>query len=102
MSNMSRSGAHRKALELFYCLPQLGIPYDTTITNAAISACEKGIPPPSASCLEAKYCSLILKALESCPYAYAKYLGMGKYVSCNQRYSEDLMFETYQKLPEFT
>ena len=42
MSNMSRSGAYRKALEVYYTLPQLGISYDTTITNAAISACEKG------------------------------------------------------------
>ena len=49
MSNMSRSGAHFKALEVFYSLPQLGIPYDTTITNAAISACEKGVLLPFLS-----------------------------------------------------
>ena len=45
MGSMSRSGAHRKALEVYYSLPQIGIAYDTTITNAAISACEKGMLP---------------------------------------------------------
>lgn len=44
MSKMSRTGAHRKALEVFYSLPHIGIPYDTTIVNAAISACDKGGP----------------------------------------------------------
>ena len=46
MSKMSRTGLHRKALEIFYSLPQIGISYDTTITNAAISACDKGAYHP--------------------------------------------------------
>jgi pentatricopeptide repeat protein len=46
MSKLSKEGSYRKALEIFDVLPRLGITYDTTITNAAISACDKGEPPP--------------------------------------------------------
>ena len=42
MSKLSKEGSYRKALEIFDGLPKLGIAYDTTITNAAISACDKG------------------------------------------------------------
>ena len=42
ISKLSKEGAFRKGLEVFHALPELGITYDTTITNAAISACDKG------------------------------------------------------------
>ena len=42
MSKLSKEGDADKALEVFYALPELGITYDTTITNAAISSCDKG------------------------------------------------------------
>lgn len=51
---MGREGAWRKALEIYYSLEQTGVRPDTAITNAAISACDKGmlltiyIPVPAA------------------------------------------------------
>ena len=45
ISKLSKEGAFRKGLEVFYTLPDMGIAYDTTITNAAISACDKGATP---------------------------------------------------------
>ena len=42
ISKLSGEGSYRKALELFEELPVLGIQYDCTIANAAISACAKG------------------------------------------------------------
>ena len=42
ISNLTKEGDPGKALDVFYALPELGIKYDTTITNAAISSCDKG------------------------------------------------------------
>jgi pentatricopeptide repeat protein len=42
ISKLSGEGSYRKALELFRELPGLGIHYDCTIANAAISACARG------------------------------------------------------------
>ena len=42
ISKLSGEGSYRKALELFQELPGMGIQYDCTIANAAISACAKG------------------------------------------------------------
>ena len=42
MSKLSKEGDYDKALDIYYALPELGIRYDTTITNAAISSCDKG------------------------------------------------------------
>lgn len=42
VSKMGKEGAWRKALEIYYSLDQTGIRPDTAITNAAISACDKG------------------------------------------------------------
>lgn len=52
MSKLSKEGDYDKALDIYYALPELGIRYDTTITNAAISSCDKG---PSLSPLQVKY-----------------------------------------------
>lgn len=35
-------GAWRKALEIYHCVPSLGLKPDTALTNAAISACDRG------------------------------------------------------------
>ena len=53
MSKMSRTGAYRKALEVYHSLSLLDIAYDTTITNAAISACDKGehTHAPQCTCM---------------------------------------------------
>jgi len=42
VSQLSREGNWQKGLEVFENLDVLGIRPDTTITNAAISACDKG------------------------------------------------------------
>ena len=42
VSQLSREGQWAKALEVYESLDALGITVDTTITNAAISACDKG------------------------------------------------------------
>lgn len=39
---MSREGHWAKALEVYEALNAVGVRPDTTITNAAISACDKG------------------------------------------------------------
>ncbi len=47
VSRLGKEGAWRKALEIYQSLPQTGVCPDTAITNAAISACDKGtLPPP--------------------------------------------------------
>jgi len=42
VSQLSREGHWAKALELYEALDSIGVCPDTTITNAAISACDKG------------------------------------------------------------
>jgi pentatricopeptide repeat protein len=42
LSQLSREGSWTKALELFESLEAAGLAPDTTITNAAISACDRG------------------------------------------------------------
>lgn len=42
VAKLSRENAYRKALEIFDTLPAIGLMPDTAITNAAISACDKG------------------------------------------------------------
>ena len=51
ISKLSGEGSYRKALELFQELPGMGIQYDCTIANAAISACAKGEYCPSSNSL---------------------------------------------------
>lgn len=43
VSRLGKEGCWRKALEIYQSLPQTGICPDTAITNAAISACDKGM-----------------------------------------------------------
>lgn len=43
VSRLSREGHWQKGLEVFEALPHMGLTPDTTITNAAISACDRGI-----------------------------------------------------------
>jgi hypothetical protein len=54
MGRFTKDGDWRKALAIFDCLPLLGLRPDTTISNAAIAACDKGtLAPqlaPSNSC----------------------------------------------------
>ena len=45
VAKLSRENANRKGLEVFDSLPAIGLMPDTAITNAAISACDKGPPP---------------------------------------------------------
>jgi pentatricopeptide repeat protein len=42
LSQLSREGGWQKALELFEALEAAGLAPDTTLTNAAISACGRG------------------------------------------------------------
>lgn len=42
VSRLSRDGHWQKGLEVFESLPEMGLTPDTTITNAAISACDRG------------------------------------------------------------
>ena len=49
VSRLGKEGSWRKALEIYQSLPQTGVCPDTAITNAAISACDKGAPCPSQS-----------------------------------------------------
>ena len=42
MSQLTREGQWSKGLEVFDALDAVGLLPDTTITNAAISACDKG------------------------------------------------------------
>lgn len=42
VAKLSRENAYRKALEVYDALPAIGLMADTAITNAAISACDKG------------------------------------------------------------
>jgi hypothetical protein len=42
VAKLSRENAYRKALEVYDTLPAIGLMADTAITNAAISACDKG------------------------------------------------------------
>lgn len=46
VAKLSRENAYRKGLEVFDALPAIGLMPDTAITNAAISACDKGAPCP--------------------------------------------------------
>jgi hypothetical protein len=43
VAKLSRENAYRKALEVYDTLPAIGLMADTAITNAAISACDKGL-----------------------------------------------------------
>lgn len=43
VSRLGKEGAWRKALEIYQSLGQTGVDPDTAITNAAISACDKGV-----------------------------------------------------------
>lgn len=47
VSRLGKEGCWRKALEIYQSLPQTGVLPDTAITNAAISACDKGMLPPA-------------------------------------------------------
>lgn len=49
VSKMGKEGAWRKAVEIYYSLEQTGVRPDTAITNAAISACDKGTAAVIAS-----------------------------------------------------
>lgn len=42
MSNLTKEGHWAKALEVYEALDAVGVRPDTTITNAAISSCDKG------------------------------------------------------------
>ncbi len=42
VAKLSRENAYRKGLEVYDALPAIGLMADTAITNAAISACDKG------------------------------------------------------------
>jgi hypothetical protein len=42
VSKLSKEGAFRKGLEVYFALTDMQILPDTAITNAAISACDKG------------------------------------------------------------
>ena len=42
VSQLTREGQWAKALEVYEALPSIGIAPDTTITNAAITTCDKG------------------------------------------------------------
>lgn len=42
MSNLTKEGHWAKALEVYQSLDAVGVRPDTTITNAAISSCDKG------------------------------------------------------------
>lgn len=42
VSKLSKEGAFRKGLEVFFALTDMNVLPDTAITNAAISACDKG------------------------------------------------------------
>ena len=42
MAALARENAYLKGLEVFEALPAIGLRADTAITNAAISACNKG------------------------------------------------------------
>jgi hypothetical protein len=42
VSKLSKEGAFRKGLEVYFALTDLNILPDTAITNAAISACDRG------------------------------------------------------------
>jgi hypothetical protein len=50
VSKLSKEGAFRKGLEVYFALTDLNILPDTAITNAAISACDRG---KSCSCCRA-------------------------------------------------
>ena len=60
VAKLSRENAYRKGLEVFDALPAIGLMADTAITNAAISACDKGesrcrsahLPPCCKTCCE--------------------------------------------------
>ena len=43
VSRLGKEGCWRNALEIYQSLPQTGVRPDTAITNAAISACDKGM-----------------------------------------------------------
>lgn len=47
VSRLGKEGCWRKALEIYQSLPRTGVLPDTAITNAAISACDKGMLPPA-------------------------------------------------------
>ena len=49
VSRLGKEGCWRKALEIYQSLPLTGIRPDTAITNAAISACDKGMLLPSTN-----------------------------------------------------
>ena len=42
ISKLSKEGAYRKALEVFYTLTEMDIAVDTAVVNAAISATDRG------------------------------------------------------------
>lgn len=44
ISKLSKEGAYRKALEVFYTLAEMDIAVDTAVVNAAISATDRGEP----------------------------------------------------------
>ena len=77
VSRLGKEGSWRKALELYQSLPNTGVFPDTAITNAAISACDKGIFPPLTTSLLWSlpshmhlYCTVLPST--TCPFALMK------------------------------
>lgn len=54
MGKFTKDGEWLKALAIYESLPSIGLHPDTTITNAAITACDKGAPPRAARCVASK------------------------------------------------
>ncbi len=48
VAKLSREGSYRKGLEVFEALPAVGLVADVALTNAAISALDKGESPDHA------------------------------------------------------
>lgn len=48
VSKLAKEGAYKKGLEVYHTLIHMSIMPDTAITNAAISACDKGEHPTPA------------------------------------------------------
>lgn len=43
LGRLNRHGGHQRALEIYDSLPAMGVIPNTAVTNAAISACDKGV-----------------------------------------------------------
>ena len=55
ISKLSKEGAYRKSLEVFYTLAEMDIAVDTAVVNAAISATDRGqLPSACRFCVGTK------------------------------------------------